>query len=311
MSPALTALNGFLLALNWTGEPGMTYTVQLSPDLVHWESLPYVLTGDGGELSLTVAAAPPLAFSRLRASAEGDTNGNGLPDLWEWLHFGRLDVDPQADPDGDGLSNYAEWLAGTDPLDAFNGERPVIRMASGREWRVPAGGQSLNAVALTLLRASGEPWPDAPVRLRMESGGESLLQAGDEPEAAVHEVIAYTDALGRIQPDPHAIHYLATLPAGADDRLLIEAGAASAAIRVRVLPEGASLAPPRELRRHSPGAEDEAFSWRGDPSGAEEFLIEELSVAGDWIQIVRLSASALPSPDPATGSYRVTVAPPH
>ena len=41
MSPALTALNGFLLALNWTGEPGMTYTVQLSPDLVHWESLPY------------------------------------------------------------------------------------------------------------------------------------------------------------------------------------------------------------------------------------------------------------------------------
>ncbi len=44
-----------------------------------------------------------------------DSDGNGLPDWWEWYYFGHLGVDPNADPDGDGRSNLMEYLDGTDP----------------------------------------------------------------------------------------------------------------------------------------------------------------------------------------------------
>ena len=45
-----------------------------------------------------------------------NTDGNGLPDLWQMHYFGHLGVDPNADPDGDGLSNLQEYLHYTDPL---------------------------------------------------------------------------------------------------------------------------------------------------------------------------------------------------
>jgi hypothetical protein len=45
-----------------------------------------------------------------------DTDGNGLPDIWEDLYFGHLGVDPNADPDGDGLSNLQEYLRHSDPI---------------------------------------------------------------------------------------------------------------------------------------------------------------------------------------------------
>ncbi len=47
-----------------------------------------------------------------------DTDGNGLPDAWEYTYFGHIGVDPNADPDGDGESNIAEYRAGTNPTDS-------------------------------------------------------------------------------------------------------------------------------------------------------------------------------------------------
>ena len=47
------------------------------------------------------------------APAATDSDGNGLPDAWETLHFGHLGLDPNADPDHDGASNLMEYLAGT------------------------------------------------------------------------------------------------------------------------------------------------------------------------------------------------------
>ena len=44
-----------------------------------------------------------------------DTDGNGLPDIWEQLYFGHIGVDPNADADGDGLSNLQEYKYHTNP----------------------------------------------------------------------------------------------------------------------------------------------------------------------------------------------------
>ncbi len=59
----------------------------------------------------------PIAQNQMY-SQPTDTDGNGLPDLWEQHYFGHIGVDPHADPDGDGLSNLQEYQYHTDPTQA-------------------------------------------------------------------------------------------------------------------------------------------------------------------------------------------------
>lgn len=44
-----------------------------------------------------------------------DTDGDGLPDDWEMFYFGNLDQGAYDDYDGDGVPNIHEYLAGTNP----------------------------------------------------------------------------------------------------------------------------------------------------------------------------------------------------
>jgi len=46
-----------------------------------------------------------------------DTDGNGLPDAFEFTFFGQNGTNPNADPDGDGETNLGEYRAGTRPND--------------------------------------------------------------------------------------------------------------------------------------------------------------------------------------------------
>ncbi len=46
-----------------------------------------------------------------------DRDGDGLDDLWEWIHFGG-NADPDGDEDGDGLKNRYESASGSDPNEA-------------------------------------------------------------------------------------------------------------------------------------------------------------------------------------------------
>jgi hypothetical protein len=74
-----------------------------------------VWSANAGWISLSNAQA----FVQTDALRAGpDTDGDGIPDAWERLHFGNLtSADATSDADGDGLSDRGEYLADTDPLD--------------------------------------------------------------------------------------------------------------------------------------------------------------------------------------------------
>ena len=72
------------------------------------------------------------------AAPDGDLDGDGLADLWEWAWFGGLaSAEATVDSDGDGYPNREEFLAGTNPRDPASaphlrvvpspfGENPVL-----------------------------------------------------------------------------------------------------------------------------------------------------------------------------------------
>ena len=78
-----------------------------------------------------------------------DTDGNGLPDAWEYRYFGSLvGADPQGDPDEDGDTNLQEFQNSTDPLVAI-GETvslPVFLISGAGNARGISGGGLLNSL---------------------------------------------------------------------------------------------------------------------------------------------------------------------
>lgn len=64
-----------------------------------------------------------------------DSDGDGLPDAWEYLLIQMLgggltlaDINPNGDNDGDGLSNYQEYLASTYAWDPDDGPSDGLRL---------------------------------------------------------------------------------------------------------------------------------------------------------------------------------------
>jgi subtilisin family serine protease len=90
-----------------------------------------------GGLSGALIPNPVFGWGRIDALAAlglGDSDGDGIPDWWEWWH--NLDSanasDAHDDPDGDGMDNLAEYLTGTDPRDATSYFH--ITSASANPW---------------------------------------------------------------------------------------------------------------------------------------------------------------------------------
>jgi len=89
-------------------------------DLVTGNLSGYAYSANCGWISLSNVTAHVRTVTIL---AGADTDGDGLPDAWEWEHFGNLTATGAGDADGDGKSNLAEYLAGTDPNNAADNLR--------------------------------------------------------------------------------------------------------------------------------------------------------------------------------------------
>ncbi|MEX0325498.1 MAG: hypothetical protein AB3N33_05365, partial [Puniceicoccaceae bacterium] len=305
MTTALVSANLLTLVISWFGEAAFTYTLQTSLDLLHWHTLPFVISGQGEREFFTFDKEGPKAFARLRYSADGDTNENGLPDLWEWERFGYVDVEPEADADNDGRDNYTEWLQGTDPLDFYDGETPVIRLACGGSWIVPAGQASQQQLYLTVFRPNGEPWDSAPVTVLAASGEDRLL--GEDGVSAV--LVLWTDENGRIDPEVAPIRFIAPSQAGITDAIALQAGRGRAEVTVRSVGSGFGP-PPRQLLQTVEPAGESVVSWSGPIDGASHFLLQQQQANGLWEDLAHIPVEELPPADPETGRYSLILVPP-
>ena len=82
-----------------------------------------------------------------------DSDGDGLPDVWERQYLGSLAFGPNDDVDQDGLSNRAEFKAGTNPNDAKSCFAFINIQSDAREG-VRVEWSSVEGKAYTLQRSS-------------------------------------------------------------------------------------------------------------------------------------------------------------
>jgi hypothetical protein len=90
-----------------------------------------------------------------------DSNGNGIPDDWEYANFGAL-VSGTNDYDGDGTNNYHEWLNGTDPNKIFFAinvtNQYVTTNSVGLNLAVMGGVPASIAVLVDSTNTAGASW---------------------------------------------------------------------------------------------------------------------------------------------------------
>ena len=294
------------LEVEWQSRAGHTYSLQQAETLEEWETLPYVFEGDDGPIRFRLPPPWPMRFVRLRSSTDGDTDGDLLPDAWEWRTFGDLDAEAAADPDGDGRSNLEEYRDETPPLDFYNGGEVLLTVHSAATQSLAPGAVAPDALHLSLRDPAGEPWAHAPVRFLSFSGNACFAHAGTRHA----ELTLFTDANGEIHPGTHNLRIRAPELPDTLHRLLVEAGGSRHELELLVMP-GDAPSPPRQLRRADNHDGSVTYSWQGAAEGAERIFIEERNEHGAWETVLDLPRADWPAPDPATGRYAVTVANPN
>ncbi|WP_168442180.1 S8 family serine peptidase [Pontiella desulfatans] len=131
-----------------------------------------------------------------------DSDGDGLPDEWERLHFGG-NVDPDSDADGDGQVNWQEQISGMDPRSSASvfAASNFVGTATGEriiQWP-SAEGRYYNVYWKEDLQSEAG-W--IPVGVNIESGiftdtvhgaeshGFYKLEVGTEPVSSANKVLS-------------------------------------------------------------------------------------------------------------------------
>ncbi len=214
------------MTLQWWGESGRTYFIQISEDLVDWNYVPIIEPGTDDWVEWGFSFSSDSLFLRLNYSdipstdpfsddfdGDGisnwdefqagtdplnpDTDGDGIPDGWEVANgLDPLDpADADADPDGDGFSNRVEYQAGLDPHDPLNGQTTAgIAPAAPRNLKV-TDGPDLTSATLTW-----EDHSDNEVLFRIER------KRYGQPYQTVGIVPANTTQWTETGLDPEVIH---------------------------------------------------------------------------------------------------------
>jgi len=121
-----------------------------------------------------------------------DLDADGLPDEWELKYFEAEPSLATADPDGDGLTNLEEFNAGTDPMDFYNGVKPLLE-------RSFEGGPGPNGeLAIMVRKPDGSPWVGAPINFSVRSGGRRISTTPNGPDY-VYRLEVRTDSNGLAQ----------------------------------------------------------------------------------------------------------------
>jgi len=185
---------GGQLALTNSSSAMLSTTLTLSTDATGTAQVFFQqpATGNGAIAILANAGQAQVTFTTTTGTP-GDSDGNGLPDIWELQYFGHIGVDPNADPDGDGFTNLQEFQNGTDPNDYYNGEPPTIVSLQIPNDLLTSDG----ALAVLVEDKNGQPLPNAPVVFTASDGGHLLSATPGGADSTSVRVIANARGIAR------------------------------------------------------------------------------------------------------------------
>ena len=127
-----------------------------------------------------------------------DSDSDNLSDTWEIQTFGDLSHVGWMDDDGDGQTNEQEFLAGTDPLDFFNGAAVTLTVVSGDNQTSVMRQFAPNPLA-ALVTTNGQAVAGATLRFTVQQGGGYLATDNSNPGTTTTSLAVQTDANGVAQ----------------------------------------------------------------------------------------------------------------